>query len=185
MAELAIISHGAVYNSTFQVPANIQVNFFYDPRNADTILCSQPSHIPTICQQQPVIVVTGGQQCIEMRLTRADELGWDAGVYTCAGQMVLQLPLQAVTLSQTLNEINNLYQGAFCDVYILACGVPAGATVHPSRLARYNPGTGSYQQPQSVIGNPGYYSGGRSRRRIRRRHARRRTQKRKLYGSTR
>lgn len=157
---LALICHGAVgYQcpGQFQVPSSLTIGWYYDPIREDTVMCMSLNDIPTICQKAPPYLIGPGQMCPNLTLLRTDDINMNTGFYNCrTGQWipVTRLgpsqvdpsePDTIACLSDILNDVHTESGGHPFTILILACGMTAKYSLHPSRTTVFHPSTGQQQ----------------------------------------
>lgn len=169
---LSLNSHGAASYSCqragFVVPEFVAFSFYYDPTNEDTLVCITDSQVPTICAKAPIKIFRPGDTCIDLVLSRLDDIGQKTGFYNCTAGLWYPIPgLEGSTgsvdpnpanipsattclstIAQFLNNNSLMERNAgmpptYFDVRVLTCAITTKMRMHPTRQILYNPATGS------------------------------------------
>jgi hypothetical protein len=148
---VALLGHGSVGygrngQRTFNVPGNIEIGFFYDYTRENAVLCFDISMRDDICKQPPKQLIGPGQPCIDLTISRGDDINHPSGFYVCGsgnqyievpglGPTVVQTPPKnnSVFLSDTIEFLSRSFPENRIRVMILVCALSQKSYIHESR----------------------------------------------------
>jgi hypothetical protein len=169
---LALNSHGeygyGCYDTSFIVPEFVAFSFYYDPRDENAMICMSDTDVPIICDRLPPYIFRPGERCINLTLSRMDDISHKTGFYNCGTGLWLPIPgLEGVNNSVDPNSANISSTARTCladiatflnnnsvaernagqqityfDIRVLACGITTKYKLNPTRQVYVNPLTG-------------------------------------------
>ena len=175
MITLALCTHGAITyeceRGTFKVPPHVNLSFYYDPRDENAAICINDADVPKICSTPPKITARAGEACVDLTLTRVDDINSKTGFYNCSNGLWFPIhELEGIYNSVDPNPANLTVSYRTClskvaeflsnnsqmeanaglpptqyHVLVLACGISTKSYVHPSRQTYVFPATGVQQ----------------------------------------
>jgi hypothetical protein len=140
------------------------------------MICIHESEISTICATPPLKIFQPGQRCIDLTLSRMDDIGQKTGFYNCLSRAWFPIPglegstklvepsptnipsattcLSAVAAYLNANSVAERdagYEPAHFDIRVLTCGITLKSKIHPSRQYMVNPAQGVRVTAQELM----------------------------------
>jgi hypothetical protein len=149
-----LVGHGEDWYSctSTKVPQNTNIGFPYNPALGSTIVCMEPTRIPTICKTLPKLIYSSDQSYTNLTLTPATEMGYPSMLYLCNTGVWLSpnflfdiqasTKVPAICLSSCVNALRtNFGTHIELNITVIACGQLSKSKIHPSRVTVTFPGT--------------------------------------------